>query len=261
MSDESNQDTKYFTGNDTYNCPFCNRKNVMFRLCTHFHFHWSEGEKCYGYIVQCRSCNKLSLHLSKKILRNDKPYPDWSDLKIGMKYNDEIDDAVFYSHPTSFFTIDKRIANRKIRDLLHEAEGCLKFNYFTGASACIRKAIYELLVFEQVHDKAQDYESRIKLLKNKHPEVQPELIDVIFHIQAMASDNVHEQSWEAWDSTTIRKLLEALESVLHEMYVLPDEKKTAHSGDWRHAAKFTRRPEEALDLKYTQQYAVLWLKR
>jgi hypothetical protein len=44
--------------------------------------------------------------------------------------------------------LDNRI-NVTIRELITEAEGCLKMNFLTGASACIRKAIYELLVLEE----------------------------------------------------------------------------------------------------------------
>ena len=48
-----------------------------------------------------------------------------------------------------FFVIDQNIP-RIIRELVYEAEGCLKMNYTTGASACMRKAIYELLIDQKV---------------------------------------------------------------------------------------------------------------
>lgn len=58
-----------------------------------------------------------------------------------------LDDAMFYSVPTSFFVLDERVPH-VLRDLLTEAEGCLKSNFLTGASACARKIVYELAQIE-----------------------------------------------------------------------------------------------------------------
>ena len=135
---------------------------------------------------------------------------------------EDIDSSLFYSVPTSFFTVDTRVP-RIIRELITEAEGSLKMNYLTGASACIRKAIYELLVHEKLTD--GEYEARIKSLKDKYPSIDPELFDVLGHIQQMTSDKVHEQSWDKWDSPNLKLITETLKIVLHEIYVLPDEKK------------------------------------
>ena len=41
----------------------------------------------------------------------------------------------------------------------------------------------------------------------------------------MASDNVHEGSWEAWDSPKLRFIIELTKATLHEMYVVPEERK------------------------------------
>ena len=96
-------------------------------------------------------------------------------------------------------------------------------NYLTGASACARKAIYELLV----HEKAagDSYEERIKSLKEEYSAIHPELFDVLGHIQQMTSDKIHEQSWDKWDSPTLTLIIETLKAVLFEIYVRPDEKK------------------------------------
>ena len=96
-------------------------------------------------------------------------------------------------------------------------------NYLTGASACVRKALYELLVYEKFIE--GDYKDRIKSLKGKYTSIAPELFDELSHIQQMTSDKVHEQSWDKWDSPTLRLIIEALKEVLYEIYVLPDEKK------------------------------------
>jgi predicted DNA-binding protein YlxM (UPF0122 family) len=135
----------------------------------------------------------------------------------------DIDSTIFYSVPTSFFVIDDRIPHI-IRELISEAEGCLKMNYLTGASACARKAIYELTVKEKAQGK--DYEEKIKFLKKQYPAVDPDLFDVLTHIQDMTSDKVHEQSWDKWDSPNLKLILETLKAVLYELYVLPKEKQS-----------------------------------
>jgi predicted DNA-binding protein YlxM (UPF0122 family) len=135
----------------------------------------------------------------------------------------DIDSEIFYSVPTTFFVIDERIPHI-IRELISEAEGCLKMNYLTGASACARKAIYELTVKEKAQGK--DYEEKIKFLKKQYPAVDPDLFDVLAHIQDMTSDKVHEQSWDKWESPNLKLILETLKAVLYELYVLPIEKQS-----------------------------------
>ncbi len=44
-------------------------------------------------------------------------------------------------------------------------------------------------------------------------------------IQELASDNVHEGSWEAWDSPKLRFIIELAKATLHEIYVVPEERK------------------------------------
>jgi hypothetical protein len=45
------------------------------------------------------------------------------------------------------------------------------------------------------------------------------------NIQELASDNVHEGSWEAWDSPKLRFIIELAKATLHEIYVVPEERK------------------------------------
>lgn len=209
MTDFSHLDRKYFIDRSTYNCPFCNRNHVPFTLVARFIFDWNENKECCGIIIKCTSCNNKSLHLSFSDIAPGG-YMSW-DIK-------DFDSVIFYSVPTSFFVLDDRI-NVTIRELITEAEGCLKLNFLTGASACMRKAIYELLVLEKAE--GDHYEDRIKSLKNKYPSVDPVLFDILGHIQDMTSDKVHEQSWDKWDSKTLYLLIETLKAVLHEMYVVP----------------------------------------
>ncbi len=217
MSDRSDLDTKYFIDNYVYNCPFCNRRNVAYRVKGRTEFNWSNNKVCYVYFVVCSSCNKISMHLC---------YTDVSQQYGNNNISSDLDEHVFYSVPTSFFTIDSRIP-RIIRELITEAEGCVKMNYLTGASACTRKAIYELTILEKAE--GDNYEERIKFLKTKFPEIAPDLFDVLSHIKDMTSDKVHEQSWDKWDNRHLKLFLETLKVILHEIYVVPNERKKRSS--------------------------------
>lgn len=228
--DLSHLDKKYFIDAHIYNCPFCKRNNVSYSMKDHFEFHWGEHKICHGYIVQCDSenCEKTSMHLSFRELRE-------FDLRYHEYYKDkfmdglDIDAALFFSQPTSYFILDNRIPE-KVRELVYEAENSRKSNYLVGASACLRKAVYELLEHEKSIVKNTktghaNYQESIKILKGKFPAVAPELFDALGHIQEMTSDNVHEESWEAWDSPKLRFIIELAKATLHEMYVVPEERK------------------------------------
>jgi len=215
MEDFSYLDKKYFIDNTVYNCPFCNRKNVPYSGEKSFSFDWTDKKKCYGFLVKCSFCKHESMHLS---------FQDIVEYNLGhyrIRPGLDIDSAIFYSVPTSFFVLDNRIP-AIIRELIVEAEGCLKMNFLTGAPACMRKAIYELLVIEEVE--GDDYENRIKFLKKKYPDSDPDLYDILAHIKDMTSDKIHEQSWDKWDSRYLKLIIETLKTVLHDVYVLPKVK-------------------------------------
>lgn len=217
MQDDSHLDQKYFIDNTIYNCPFCNRRHVSYSVTDCGEFDWSKKKKCFVWFVKCESCDGISMHLTFDDVRD----------KIGrhnsVASNIDLDAAFFYSVPTSFFVIDSRIP-KIIRELITEAEGSIKMNYLTGASACCRKAIYELTVIEKAV--GSDYEERIKFLKKKFTGIDPELFDILCHIKDMTSDKIHEQSWDKWDSRHLTLFIETLKAILHEVYVVPDEKKS-----------------------------------
>ena len=223
MQDKSYLDKKYFIDKRTYNCPYCNRNNLVYKIYDHFFFNWSQSKGCFVYLVQCSDCSKISMHLSFKDIA-DYEYPDRAQFNRGefnFNENIDIDSKIFYSQPTSFFVIDERIP-AIIRELITEAEGCLKMNFLTGASACARKAIYELLVKENTE--GEHYKDRINFLKDKYKDSDPRLFDSLAQSQFLASDKVHEQSWDMWDSNQLRLLIENLKDILYEIYVLPKEK-------------------------------------
>ena len=230
--DLSRLDKKYFIDPHIYNCPFCKRNNVSYSMINNFAFHWGETKICRGYIIKCGSegCGKTSMHLSFQELR--KFYVDYAKRReYSNKFADgvDIDAALFFSQPTSYFVLDSRIPE-KVRKLIYEAENSHKSNYLVGASACLRKAIYELLGHEKsiVRNPKTgyaDYQASIKSLKEKFTNVASELFDALGHTQEMVSDNVHEGSWEAWDSPKLRFIIELTKATLHEMYVVPEERK------------------------------------
>lgn len=216
MEDHSHLDSKYFIDSTIYNCPFCNRRHVSYKNLGSQQFNWSKEKICYVWRLECNSCKKVSLHLTFNHLQ-ESTYPAPKFMS-----NIDLDRAFFYSVPTSFFVIDRRIPSR-LRELITEAEGCAKMNFLTSASACTRKAIYELLTIEGAT--GEDYNIKIKALSKKHANIDQELFEIMGHIKDMTSEKVHEQSWEAWDSRHLHLFLESLKTILHEIYVVPDEKK------------------------------------
>jgi hypothetical protein len=211
-----------------------------------FVFDWTNEKPAYTYKIQCQSCQKISLHFSySEILQvgfvPEKNIADGLSLGIeptqskgrqltGMtlgpirlfKKEIDIDSKIFYSVPTSYFVVDDRIP-AIIRELITEAEGCLKMNFLTGASACMRKAIYELTVLQEAEGKF--YEDKIKFLKTKFPQIDPSFFDTLSHIKDMADDKVHENSWDKWDSNNLNLIISTLKPILKEIYVVPAERK------------------------------------
>jgi hypothetical protein len=129
-----------------------------------------------------------------------------------------LNQVFFHSVPTSFFVLDERVP-RVLRELLTEAEGCLKGNYLAGASACARKIVYELGILGSAS--GENYEDRIKSLKQIHSEVEPTFFDTLLTIQQVTSSKVHENSYDGWEAKHLRTILAALAEVLHEIYVVP----------------------------------------
>ncbi len=220
MEDKSYLDKKYFIDKYVYNCPFCNRRNVQYAIISKGKFDWSNAKECFHYKVKCSSCEKVSMHLSYEDIVN-QTFDPVSKYSFDFFEDTDIDSKIFYSVPTSFFVMDSRIP-RIIRELITEAEGCLKMNFLTGASACMRKAIYELTVKEKAEGK--DYESRIKFLKSKYQSIDSALFDILVAIKDMTSDKVHEQSWDEWESDNLKLIIETLKTILYEIYVSPKEK-------------------------------------
>lgn len=224
MPDQSHLDSRYFVDDAVYNCPFCNRRHVAYRVLTRVRFDWTDQKQCYGYIVQCHSCGKKSMHLAFEeiSLVGNGIYGGVTVFKFAFEVEvdagEQLDGSFFYSVPTSFFVLDTRVP-KVLRELLTEAEGCLKSNYLTGASACARKIVYELGRLSK--GTGDNYDERIKSLKQVHPEVEPEFFDTLLTIQQVTSTKVHEGSYDGWEAKHLRIILAALAEVLKEIYVVP----------------------------------------
>ena len=224
MPDQSNLDQRYFVADRIYNCPFCNRHHVAYSIFSKVEFDWTDDKHCSVYFVACHSCNKRSMHLSFRdfdlgSFRFSSHTTRWHfDLPSDVDEGAILDEAMFYSVPTSFFVLDERVP-RVLRDLLTEAEGCLKSNFLTGASACARKIVYELGQIENAT--GDSYENRIKSLKSLRPEVEPTYFDTLLTIQKVTSTKVHENSYDGWEAKHLRIILAALSEILQELYVLP----------------------------------------
>ncbi len=213
--DQSHLDNKYFIDNYVYNCPFCKRNHVRYILKSSHVFDWTNSKKCYVFFVICQSCLKKSLHLSYENIPTEH---NGGQFQFCDLEGCDLDQKFFYSVPTSFFTLDERIP-KILRELFSEAEGCLQGNFLTGASACARKIIYELAIKEGAS--GENYEDRIKSLKEKKPDVVPEYFDTLLTIQQATSDKVHENSYDGWQSTHLRVFLSTIQEILNEIYVIP----------------------------------------
>lgn len=213
MPDLSHLDTKYFIDPSRYNCPYCNRRHVVYGITSMRTFDWTDSKKCHAIFVRCGSCGKESMHLT---------FNDILSLVQGNRYYFtpaiDIDEGIFYSVPSSFFVVDGRIP-RELRELMTEAEGCLKSNFLTGASACARKIVYELSL--KMGAEGEHYEDRIKSLKTKLPSVDAAYFDTLLTIQEVTSEKVHEASYDGWDGKHLKLILASLSEILHEIFVVP----------------------------------------
>lgn len=227
MADQSELDQKYFIDSDTYNCPFCNRHSIVYTVESYNSFNWSNDRLVYIYRVKCNGCDGVSLHLSDfNFSRGYDPKfsrvpSDQSGASVEGFEEESLDNYFFYHQPTSFFTVNELIP-KKIRELVSEADGCRKMDYLVGASGALRKAIYELLLYQKAE--GESYEDKIKWLKSKHSNIFAEYFDALSNIQDMTSENLHEKdgSWEPWIAEEFDYLLEALRALLDELYVKPD---------------------------------------
>lgn len=252
-----NIEGKYFIDENKYNCPFCKNRGVKYVVLGIAKFNEKKDKNIYAVFVECSSCHNVSMHLVKDdkyiefseptgyggnytfnfhfLGNNSKEFRTYSQNSYNVQQEAEIktyskngektpicDDNNMILHiPTSFFTIDERIP-RKFRELIEEAEKCIQNNCLTGASACIRKTIYEFLLQENAT--GNNYDEKIKSLKGRHKTLDDNYIDMISGIQGIMCDQVHESTiYEKFTSQQAKGYIEILKEIFNHFYVLPQE--------------------------------------
>ena len=115
----------------------------------------------------------------------------------------------------AFLNVDQRVP-ANIRDLLVEADGCLKAGFLTGGTVCAQRAIHSLME----HEKADGatFEAKLHALSQKFPSVPQSLFALCVRLGDSAG-----KEHPALDVERLKVLTVALKIMLYEIYVLgPD---------------------------------------
>lgn len=221
-----------------HNCAHCGTKGANYHDVKLVIIDAERGKKLGMLFIRCSCCGKITTHLVKKLsdFAEDFDFGGHStSADCFQAYGrfflvtdsvDTLDENIIMSIPTPTFIIDADIPN-KLRDPLIEAGKCIKENALVGASACVRKAIYEFLLMEKAE--GRNYDEKIKSIKSKWHHLE-EYLDVLRGIKGVVSDQVHEDSFEAFTSEQIKSYVDILEEIFREIYVIPQkrqERKTA----------------------------------
>lgn len=114
-----------------------------------------------------------------------------------------------------FLTVDNR-APAAVRELLIEADGCLKAGFLTGGTVCAQRAIQTLLAHEAAE--GASYEARLHALSQKFPSVPQSLFALCIRLGENAA-----KDHPSLDVERLKVLTVALKIMLYEIYVLgPD---------------------------------------
>lgn len=114
-----------------------------------------------------------------------------------------------------FLTVDNR-APAAVRELLIEADGCLKAGFLTGGTVCAQRAIQTLLQHEAAE--GASYEARLHALSQKFPSVPQSLFALCIRLGENAA-----KDHPSLDVERLKVLTVALKIMLYEIYVLgPD---------------------------------------
>jgi len=117
--------------------------------------------------------------------------------------------------PPAFLNVDPRVPSG-VRELLVEADGCLKAGFLTGGTVCAQKAVQTLLTHEAAE--GASYEARLHALSQKYPSVPQSLFALCIRLGETPS-----REHPALDSDKLKVLTVALKIMLYEIYVLgPD---------------------------------------
>lgn len=116
----------------------------------------------------------------------------------------------------AFLALDTRVP-ATLRDLLVEADGCLKSGFLTGATACAQRAVQTLLKLEDAD--GGSFQARLRSLSDKYPAVAQVLFAVLMHF---GDETVPDES--KLDAHRLQLLTVTLKAVMYEIYVLGPER-------------------------------------
>ncbi len=115
----------------------------------------------------------------------------------------------------AFLTIDSR-SPAAVKELLLEADGCLKAGFLTGGTVCAQRAIQALIQHENVD--GPSHEAKLHALAKKYPSVPQSLFALCIRL-GDASGKDH----SALEADRLKVLTVVLKIMLYEIYVLgPD---------------------------------------
>ena len=115
----------------------------------------------------------------------------------------------------AFLTIDSR-SPATVRELLLEADGCLKAGFLTGGTVCAQRAIQALIQHENAD--GSSHEAKLHALGKKYPSVPQSLFALCIRL---GDSSVKDHA--ALDADRLKVLAVALKIMLYEIYVLgPD---------------------------------------
>ena len=115
----------------------------------------------------------------------------------------------------AFLNLDPRVP-AAVRELLVEADGCLKAGFLTGGTVCAQRAIQTLLAEEG--SEGASYEARLHALSQKFPSVPQSLFALCIRLGEPPS-----KDHPSLDAERLKVLTVALKIMLYEIYVLgPD---------------------------------------
>lgn len=115
-----------------------------------------------------------------------------------------------------FLNIDGRVPGA-LRDLLAEADGCLKMGFLLGGTVCAQRAIQTLLSIENVAGANDD--ARLRGLSDKYPSVPK----VLFAVCA----RFREATETPLDKDRLNLLMVTLKLMFHEIFVISRQRTEA----------------------------------
>ena len=240
------KEEKYIIDKHKFNCPICQAKSANFEVFNFEMIYETLDKKLCMLFLQCKCCNGISAYLFKDFNLENSPALDqlFSSYLIHNKNNhflncnnkytsilrydadtkiyNSINDNIIMTIPHSNITIHPKIPNI-LKDLLVEAETCLINNAIIGASACVRKAIYEFLKREKAQ--GTHYQEQISYVKTQHKNKNLDIyFDIIIQIQGMTSYVLHENDclFEKLNSNEIRIYIQILNNLFVKIYVEPE---------------------------------------